>query len=88
MKWLEAGLHRSHCKMVKYAYICAGCKQLCCGCFGASDDMPDHCDDCWFEAQDDDIDCGKCGEPCENWAKRDISGLCETCYERTDDEEE
>lgn len=28
-------------------YTCRGCKRRAPWCFGASDDMPDHCDDCW-----------------------------------------
>jgi hypothetical protein len=26
---------------------CKGCFRLICDGFGAADDMPDHCDDCW-----------------------------------------
>lgn len=29
-------------------YVCAGCFHVCGWCNGAGDDMPDHCDDCWF----------------------------------------
>lgn len=28
-------------------YVCAGCDRAVLWCFGASDDMPLHCDDCW-----------------------------------------
>lgn len=31
---------------------CKGCgKAACATCEGAADEMPDHCDDCWVEAQ-------------------------------------
>lgn len=32
-------------------YICVGCKRDVPWCFGAADDMPEHCDDCWSVAQ-------------------------------------
>jgi hypothetical protein len=31
-------------------YRCVGCKRLVPWCFGAADDMPSHCDNCWAEA--------------------------------------
>ena len=31
-------------------YICEGCKQLTPYESGGSDDMPNHCDECWMEA--------------------------------------
>lgn len=31
-------------------YVCRGCKRRVPACFGASDDMPNHCDDCWAAA--------------------------------------
>jgi len=31
-------------------YVCRGCKRRVPWCFGAADDMPDHCDDCWAKA--------------------------------------
>jgi len=32
-------------------YLCASCRLLMPWCFGASDDMPDVCDDCWALAR-------------------------------------
>lgn len=32
------------------SYVCAGCSRRVPNEFGADDDMPDHCDDCWLEA--------------------------------------
>lgn len=32
-------------------YRCAGCHRKLPWCFGAHDEMPDHCDDCWADAQ-------------------------------------
>lgn len=28
-------------------FVCPGCGRLCAPCYGASDDMPDHCTRCW-----------------------------------------
>jgi hypothetical protein len=33
-----------------HLYKCVGCKLVYSWAFGASDDMPDHCDDCWAKA--------------------------------------
>lgn len=30
-------------------FRCVGCRRLVPWCFGAADDMPLHCDDCWAE---------------------------------------
>lgn len=32
---------------VARVFRCAGCKRFVPWCFGAADDLPDHCDDCW-----------------------------------------
>lgn len=32
-------------------YLCPSCLRHVPGWFGADDDMPDLCDDCWYEAQ-------------------------------------
>jgi hypothetical protein len=32
-------------------YRCAGCGEHAPWCFGAADDLPGHCDDCWDKAQ-------------------------------------
>lgn len=29
-------------------YVCEGCFRVVGWCFGAYDDLPDRCDDCWF----------------------------------------
>lgn len=33
-----------------WVYRCPGCWRIRPWCFGAADDMPDHCDDCWAKA--------------------------------------
>lgn len=38
------------CGLPLLVYACPGCKRLVPWCFGAADDMPDHCDDCWSVA--------------------------------------
>jgi hypothetical protein len=30
-------------------YVCLGCERECGWCFGCGDDMPELCDDCWFD---------------------------------------
>jgi hypothetical protein len=35
-------------------YKCKGCERVLPWSFGASDDMPDHCDDCWAKEHDAD----------------------------------
>jgi hypothetical protein len=35
-------------------YLCPGCKMWRPWCFGAGDDMPDHCDNCWAKAHKND----------------------------------
>jgi hypothetical protein len=34
-----------HCKGQRYT--CRGCKRFVPYCFGADDELPNHCDDCW-----------------------------------------
>ena len=36
-------------------YVCAWCRRKVPWCFGAFDDMPDVCDDCWAEAHARDV---------------------------------
>lgn len=31
----------------RFNYTCRGCKRRVPWCFGAADNMPNHCDDCW-----------------------------------------
>lgn len=40
------------------SYVCAGCKRRVPNDFGAADDMPDHCDDCWAAAHG--VEEGRC----------------------------
>lgn len=40
------------CTISNRSYVCPGCGQRCCYCFGAADDLPEVCDDCWAAAQD------------------------------------
>lgn|SRR5574343_1411914 len=28
-------------------FVCEGCNKVTAECFGAADDLPNHCDDCW-----------------------------------------
>lgn len=35
-------------------WICQGCGDAVCYGYGASDDMPEHCDACWAKAHADD----------------------------------
>lgn len=37
---------RSECTRCEL-YLCAGCSRWVSWNFGADDDMPEHCDDCW-----------------------------------------
>lgn len=37
-------------KQVVRLYLCPGCTRLVPWCFGAADDRPELCDDCWCEA--------------------------------------
>lgn len=42
--------HAGDCTGCGGIYQCAGCRRWVGWCFGAADDMPDHCDDCWSKA--------------------------------------
>ena len=37
-------------RLQRASFVCAGCKRRVPNEFGAADDMPDHCDDCWEAA--------------------------------------
>ena len=30
-------------------FLCPGCQELHCFCEGANDELPELCDDCWYE---------------------------------------
>lgn len=38
------------CQPPEAVYVCAWCRRAVPWCFGAGDDMPEVCDDCWSEA--------------------------------------
>jgi len=38
------------------SYRCKRCRRRCCWCFGAADDLPDHCDDCWAKVNLPDVE--------------------------------
>lgn len=40
----------SLCGKDNRTYVCEVCRREVPWCFGAADDMPDACDDCWYAA--------------------------------------
>lgn len=37
-------------RVTRSSYVCVGCRRRVPNDFGAADNMPDHCDDCWYKA--------------------------------------
>lgn len=46
------GTRDKECSQSGEHYRCKGCRRTCCWCFGADDEMPEYCDDCWAGRQD------------------------------------
>ena len=40
----------AHGRDAELVYTCCGCRRLVPWCFGADDDQPDWCDDCWAKS--------------------------------------
>ena len=45
------GRHSNDCDCEGRFYRCAGCGRMARWCNGAHDELPEHCDACWWKAQ-------------------------------------
>ena len=52
-RWHATGHRSRECDDSDGDYRCKRCRRVCCWCFGAADELPGHCDDCWVDLHPD-----------------------------------